>query len=228
MSKLAFVKTVVAAGGSLFLCAAPELALGQSTQPGAAAPATMKPGSAPRGKSAPPDLLEGLTLSDDQKAKIGQIRQDTKSRLAALNSDKNLSPEAADAMRLGYQRLENGKILEVLTPEGRGGKTAVSAAAGPSIGADSAAAVVHTPSPLETQIVRERIAQRNKDMHQAFRQICGSLILAACMAEVAAAAPANLSAADIVTKNVAAREKWGQGGISGLRFKCRHKRKPRW
>ena len=117
MSKFEFVKTVIAAGGFLFLCAAPELALGQSSQPGASAPAPMKPGSAPRGKSAPPDLLEGLTLSDDQKAKIGQIRQDTKSRLAALNSDKNLSPEAADAMRLGYQRLENGKILEVLTPE---------------------------------------------------------------------------------------------------------------
>ena len=117
MSKFEFVKTVIAAGGFLFLCAAPELALGQSSQPSAAAPAPMKPASAPRGKSAPPDLLEGLTLSDDQKAKIGQIRQDTKSRLAALNSDKNLSPEAADAMRLGYQRLENGKILEVLTPE---------------------------------------------------------------------------------------------------------------
>jgi hypothetical protein len=49
-------------------------------------------------------------------------------------------------------------------------------------------------------------------MHQAFRQICGSLILAACMAEVAAAAPANLSAADIVTKNVAAR-----GGLEAWR-----------
>jgi Spy/CpxP family protein refolding chaperone len=117
MSKFEFVKTVIAAGGFLFLCAAQELALGQSSQPGAAAPAAMKPGSAPRGQSAPPDLLEGLTLSEDQKAKIGQIREETKSRLAALDSDKNLSPEAADAMRLGYRRLENGKILEVLTPE---------------------------------------------------------------------------------------------------------------
>ena len=73
---------------------------------------------APRGKSAgPPDLLEGLTLADDQKAKIGQIREETKSQLAAVANDKKLSPEAADAMRRGYQRLENGKILEVLTPE---------------------------------------------------------------------------------------------------------------
>ena len=51
-------------------------------------------------------------------------------------------------------------------------------------------------------------------MNQAFRRICGSLILAACMAEVAAAAPAkaNLSAAEVITKNVAAR-----GGLEAWR-----------
>ena len=51
-------------------------------------------------------------------------------------------------------------------------------------------------------------------MYQAFRQICGSLILAACMAAVAAAAPApaNLSAAEVITKNVAAR-----GGLEAWR-----------
>src|SRR5215469_14033529 len=51
-------------------------------------------------------------------------------------------------------------------------------------------------------------------MNQAFRRICGSLILAACMTEVAAAAPAkaNLSAAEVITKNVAAR-----GGLEAWR-----------
>ena len=118
MSKDAFVKTVVAAGGFLFLCAAPELALGQPTQSGAAPPAPTKAALPPRGKSAaPPDLLEGLTLADDQKAKIDQIRKETKSRLAAVANDRKLSPETADAMLRGYQRMENGKILEVLTPE---------------------------------------------------------------------------------------------------------------
>jgi len=118
MSKDAFVKTVVAAGGFLFLCAAPMLALGQPSQPGAAPPAPTKAALPPRGKSAaPPDLLEGLTLADDQKAKIDQIRKETKSRLAAVANDRKLSPETADAMLRGYQRMENGKILEVLTPE---------------------------------------------------------------------------------------------------------------
>jgi hypothetical protein len=59
----------------------------------------------------------------------------------------------------------------------------------------------------------ERIA-RGITMHQAFRQICGCLILAACMAEAAAAAPAQaqLSAAEVITKNVAAR-----GGLQAWR-----------
>ena len=118
MSKIAFVKTVVAAGGLLLLCAAPEWALGQSGQPGAASPAPMKSSLAPRGKSAAPaDLLEGLKLADDQKAKIDQIREETKSHLAAVANDKKLSPEAADAMRRGYQRFESVRILEVLKPE---------------------------------------------------------------------------------------------------------------
>ena len=118
MIKDAFVKTVVAAGGFLFLCAAAELALGQPSQPGAAPPAPIKSAMAPRGKSAAaPDLLEGLTLTDDQRAKIDQIREGARSRLAAVANDKKLSPEAADAFLRGYQRMENGKILEVLTPE---------------------------------------------------------------------------------------------------------------
>jgi Spy/CpxP family protein refolding chaperone len=119
MSKDAFVKTVVAAGGFLFfLCAAPKLALAQPNQPGAAPPAPLKSALPPRGKSAAaPDLLEGLTLTNDQKAKIDQIREETKSRLAAVANNKKLSPEAADAFLRGYQRMENGKILEVLTPE---------------------------------------------------------------------------------------------------------------
>jgi hypothetical protein len=51
-------------------------------------------------------------------------------------------------------------------------------------------------------------------MHQVFRRIGGSLILAACLAAAAAATPpqAKLSAAEIVTKNVAAR-----GGLQAWR-----------
>ena len=121
MNKSAFVRPVVVAGGFLLLCAAPKLAFAQSSQPGAAPPPPIRSAAAPpRNSTAPPDLLEGLTLTDDQQAKIYQIRDDTRSRIAAVTAvanDKKLSPEAANAMLQGLQRIENSKILEVLTQE---------------------------------------------------------------------------------------------------------------
>ena len=121
MNKRAFVRPVVAAGGFLFLYAAPKPAFAQSSQPGAAPPPSIRSAAAPpRNSTAPPDLLEGLTLTDDQQAKIYQIRDDTRSRIAAVTAganDKKLSPETANAMLQGLQRIENGKILEVLTQE---------------------------------------------------------------------------------------------------------------
>ena len=118
LNKIAFVKQVMVAGGFLFLCSAAKLAFGQSSPPGAAPHPPIR--SAARNSSAPPDLLEGLTLTDDQRAKIDRIREDTKARLAVVAAganDKKLSPEAANAMFQGYQRLENSRIFEVLTPE---------------------------------------------------------------------------------------------------------------
>ena len=121
MNKSAVVRPVVVAGGFVLLCAAPKLAFAQSSQPGAAPPPLLRSAAAPpRNSTAPPDLLEGLTLTDDQQAKIYQIRDDTRSRIGAVTAganDKKLSPEAANAMLQGLQRIENGKILEVLTQE---------------------------------------------------------------------------------------------------------------
>jgi Spy/CpxP family protein refolding chaperone len=117
MNKFGFVKRFVLAGGFLFLCTAPKLTFGQASPLGAAPISIRSAAAPPRNSTPPPDLLEGLTLTDDQQAKIDQIREDTKSRLAAVANDKKLSPEAANAMFQGLQRIENSKILEVLTPE---------------------------------------------------------------------------------------------------------------
>ncbi len=115
MNKNTFVKRVVVAGAFLFLFAAPRLSLGQS-QPGAVPAPGMKSASA-RPSTSPPDFLAGLTLTSDQQARIDWIREDTKSRLALVANDKKLSPEATDAMLHGFQRIENSKIFELLTPE---------------------------------------------------------------------------------------------------------------
>ncbi len=116
MSNNVLVKRVVVAGGFLLLCAVPRLSFGQSV-PRGVAPAQRMRSASPQPNAAPPDLLEGLTLTDDQKAKIDQIRADTKSRVGAVTNDKQMGPEVADAMLQGYRRIENGKIFDVLTPD---------------------------------------------------------------------------------------------------------------
>ena len=90
MNKIAFVKRFVVVGGFLYLFVAPAPTFGQSSQPGAAPPPPIRSAAAPsRNTTAPPDLLEGLTLTDDQQAKIDQIREDTRSRIAAVTAVAN-------------------------------------------------------------------------------------------------------------------------------------------
>jgi len=60
-----------------------------------------------------------LTLTADQKAKIDEIHQKTKSRLDAVVKDEKLDADQKGAMLVGYRRLENGQIFNLLTPEQR-------------------------------------------------------------------------------------------------------------
>lgn len=118
MNKNGFVTRVVVVAGFLLLGAAYGLSLEQTSPPSAAPPQQITPPPArPRNSNSPPDFFAGLTLTDDQKAKIAQIRADSKSHLEAVASDTKLSPDTKDAMLRGYRRMENNKIFEVLTPE---------------------------------------------------------------------------------------------------------------
>ncbi len=118
MNKNGFVKRAVIAAEFLLLCAAPGLSREQTSQPSPAPPPHItSPPARPRNTTSPPDFFAGLTLTDDQKTKIDQIHEDTKSRLEAVAKDKKLSPEAKDAMLQGYRRIEINKTFEVLTPE---------------------------------------------------------------------------------------------------------------
>jgi len=117
MNKNGFVKRIVLLAGFLFLCAAAGLSREQTSPPAAAPLPHITSPARPGNSASPPDFFAGLTLTDDQKAKIDQIHQDTKWRAEAVAKDQKLSPEVKDAMLQGYRRIENGKILDVLTPE---------------------------------------------------------------------------------------------------------------
>jgi hypothetical protein len=95
MNKNTFVKRVVIAGGFLFLSAAPRLIFGQANPPAAAPPVGIRPaysGSAPDFHFPRLSILPGVTLTDDQKAKIKQIREDTKSHFAGVGKDPIAGP----------------------------------------------------------------------------------------------------------------------------------------
>jgi len=117
MKKNGFVKRIVLLAGFLFLCAGVGLSREQTSPPAAAPLPQMTSPARPGNSASPPDFFAGLTLTDDQKAKINQIHQDTKSRVEAVAKDQKLSPEVKNAMLQGYRRIENGRIFDVLTPE---------------------------------------------------------------------------------------------------------------
>ncbi len=118
MNKNGFVKRVTVAAGFFLLCAAPGLSREQSSPPGSAPPPHTTPSPIrAMNDTSPPDFFAGLTLTDEQKAKIDKIHEDTKSRLEAVANDKKLTPEVKDAMVQGFHRIGNSKIFAVLTPD---------------------------------------------------------------------------------------------------------------
>jgi Spy/CpxP family protein refolding chaperone len=118
LNKNRIAKRAVVAFGFLFLCAARAPASAQSNPPSAApTPLAASPTARPKKDTPPIDYFAGLTLTDDQKAKIAEIRQNSKSRVDAVVKDEKLSPEQKDAFLTGYRRRENSEIFKVLMPE---------------------------------------------------------------------------------------------------------------
>lgn len=65
----------------------------------------------------PNDLFSDVTLTDEQKAKIGQIHQDMKSKMDVVAHDSNSAEGQKGAMIEGLQRMERRLIFGVLTPD---------------------------------------------------------------------------------------------------------------
>ena len=118
MKKTRIKKQAAIGAAFLFLWCAPELACAQANAPGSAPPPPLaSPEARVKKESHPLDDFAGLTYTDEQKAKIDQIRQTTRQRMDAVRKDEKLTPEAKQAMLEGYQRLEIGELFKVLTPE---------------------------------------------------------------------------------------------------------------
>jgi hypothetical protein len=109
---------VLVACGLLLLLVAPRLVGSQSNS--SEAPATPHPGSPaapPKGDTRSIDDFAGLTFTDDQKAKIAQIRQNAKLRREAVVKNERLTQGQKDVTLERLQSLENSEIFKVLAPD---------------------------------------------------------------------------------------------------------------
>ena len=118
MKRMRFAKRLAAAAGLLLVSAIPDRTCGQSLPPAPVqTPLKTTPAARPKKAPDPMDDFAGLNFNEEQKAKIQQIRQDTKSRMDAVERDNKLSQDQKEAMLFGFQRLERSQVYQMLTPE---------------------------------------------------------------------------------------------------------------
>ena len=111
-------KRVLVACGLLSLLVAPGLVGSQSNSSEApATPHSASPAAPPKRDTPPIDDFAGLTFTDDQKAKIAQIRQNAKLRREAVVKNEKLTQGQKDVTLERLQSLENSEIFKVLAPD---------------------------------------------------------------------------------------------------------------
>ena len=119
MYKIMFTNRVNFASLLFILFAAPALA-GTDNKPLASnqdphvAPQVTRP---PRQAVRKADDFAGLTLSEEQKAKVDQIHKDIISRMEIVAKDPAENADQKGAMLEGLARMERNQIFQILTPE---------------------------------------------------------------------------------------------------------------
>jgi len=122
MKKNGFSIGVAIAAGFLFLSAAPGRIFAQSAPPPAGGPppsiaAPPAPAEPSRARHRVEDDFAGLSYTDEQKAKIDEIRKNMRARMEVVAKDNKLTPDQKEAMFVGLQRIEGSEMFKVLTPE---------------------------------------------------------------------------------------------------------------
>ena len=119
MYQIMFTDRVKTASLLLFLFAAPALAgtdnkpLTSDQDPHRIPQVTRPSGQATRSE----DIFAGLTLTDEQKAKVDQIHKDIISRMKIVAKDPAEDADQKGAMLEGLARMERNQIFQILTQE---------------------------------------------------------------------------------------------------------------
>jgi Spy/CpxP family protein refolding chaperone len=110
-----FLKAILSAVSLLLVSTFAPTAFGQQDQ--TAPPAISQPASGAHKSGEGP--FAGLNLSDDQKAQIKKIHEDTKAKAGAIMSDPSLSDAQKQAKVKEIHRVARKQAHGVLTPEQR-------------------------------------------------------------------------------------------------------------
>src|SRR5271154_217334 len=113
-------KQIAVAAGFLALAFAPEISHAQSgSQPPAQDQSQAVPGAPGQHQGRMHGAMQGLNLTDDQKAAMKKIHESTKAQLDAVNKDESLT---ADQKAAKTHQLRHGarlQMVKLLTPEQR-------------------------------------------------------------------------------------------------------------
>src|SRR5215469_17794696 len=118
MNKNRFAKSVSLALVLFLANVMPELNPEQTSPPSTVQ--ASKPTSSSRAQSerdSRSDVFAGLSYTEEQKAAIDKIHQETASRTDVVLKDNKLAADQKDAMLVGYSRMEFAFMYKVLTPE---------------------------------------------------------------------------------------------------------------
>ena len=110
-----FAKNVIVAAGLIMSLTVPGSARGDNPQ-NRPAPTPNPASSAPQKITSVADYFAGLDFTDEQKASIEKVKQDSEAKKALVAKDTKLDDYQKGAMITGYTRLEYGEIFKLLTP----------------------------------------------------------------------------------------------------------------
>jgi periplasmic protein CpxP/Spy len=103
--------------GLLALCGLPAAVRAQDPPPGAMQ--SQNPNGSMHRAHGQDDELAKLNLTDDQKAQVKKIREDSKTQMDALKSDTTLTPDQRQAKAKEIHKSSHEQIVQLLTPEQR-------------------------------------------------------------------------------------------------------------
>lgn len=120
MNRNDITKQIVIAAGLLALTIAPAITRAQdSTQPPAQDQTQAAPAAPAQQTAKRHGAMEGLNLTDDQKAAMKKIHESTKSQVEAVNADNSLTADQKAAQVHQLRRKARMQEVKLLTPEQR-------------------------------------------------------------------------------------------------------------